>query len=310
MSKFTALAELDPKDYGRTEGDTRKIVLRVLSILGYDIFNPNIVAEEYTCDVGTKRGEKVDFALLSGDEPWCLIEVKRAGTSVHLDRHKAQLYRYFGASKAKVAIMTDGFTWDFYADSNSVNVMDLEPFHSLDIRSPSESDIDVLNLIGGGESGGDLLRDVAHGNAQRRQISAYIESAISNPSEELIKLLGREGCGIARMTANRIEALTPIVKDAFSIMAQKNTVSPIDIIKAVISSRGILVNQIDCSDGHVTVCDQTLARVQAHTIEIPGFISGELSCVSSILLYDESLIARYREITGAGGGIRPYSVVV
>lgn len=39
------------------------LVVPFLQSLGYDVFNPGEVIPEYTADVGTKKGEKVDYAI-------------------------------------------------------------------------------------------------------------------------------------------------------------------------------------------------------------------------------------------------------
>ena len=34
-----------------------------IQILGYDIFNPTEVIPEFIADIGTKKGEKVDYVI-------------------------------------------------------------------------------------------------------------------------------------------------------------------------------------------------------------------------------------------------------
>ena len=36
----------------------------IKNVLGYDVFDPQEVVPEYVCDVGTKKGEKIDYAIL------------------------------------------------------------------------------------------------------------------------------------------------------------------------------------------------------------------------------------------------------
>ncbi|MCZ6314478.1 restriction endonuclease, partial [Vibrio parahaemolyticus] len=36
------------------------------SVLGYDVFDPSEVIPEFTADTATKKGEKVDYALMKG----------------------------------------------------------------------------------------------------------------------------------------------------------------------------------------------------------------------------------------------------
>ncbi|MGS1108208.1 hypothetical protein ACVCNH_18285 [Achromobacter anxifer] len=38
------------------------------NILGYDVFDPNEVTPEFIADVGTKKGEKVDYAILQNSQ--------------------------------------------------------------------------------------------------------------------------------------------------------------------------------------------------------------------------------------------------
>ncbi len=63
--KITALAQKIPSliDLLETEEATKNaLVMPFIDALGYDIFNPKEVVPEFTADVGTKKGEKVDYA--------------------------------------------------------------------------------------------------------------------------------------------------------------------------------------------------------------------------------------------------------
>lgn len=51
----------------------------IQSVLGYDVFNPLEVVPEFTSDIGTKKGEKVDYAILKEGEIQILIESKKVG---------------------------------------------------------------------------------------------------------------------------------------------------------------------------------------------------------------------------------------
>lgn len=45
------------------EATKMTFIMPFLKTLGYDVFNPSIVVPEYTADIGTKKGEKVDYAI-------------------------------------------------------------------------------------------------------------------------------------------------------------------------------------------------------------------------------------------------------
>ena len=95
------------KDGIQTEEATKtSLVMPFFNLLGYDVFNPMEFCPEYTADVGIKKGEKVDYAILDQGEPLILIECKSRTDS--LGKHSSQLFRYFGTSKARFGILTNG----------------------------------------------------------------------------------------------------------------------------------------------------------------------------------------------------------
>lgn len=65
------------KDSITTEEATKTaIIMPFFQILGYDVFNPLEFSPEFVADVGIKKGEKVDYAILSEGQPIILIECK------------------------------------------------------------------------------------------------------------------------------------------------------------------------------------------------------------------------------------------
>lgn len=86
---------LSLKDTITTEESTKmSLVVPLFQLLGYDVFNPNEFCPEYIADVGIKKGEKVDYAILENGQPNILVECKSC--SEQLDKHSSQLFRYFG----------------------------------------------------------------------------------------------------------------------------------------------------------------------------------------------------------------------
>ena len=65
------------KDQIKTEEATKNaFVMPFIQALGYDVFNPLEVIPEFTADIGIKKGEKVDYAIMKDDKPILLIECK------------------------------------------------------------------------------------------------------------------------------------------------------------------------------------------------------------------------------------------
>ncbi|MEV6605330.1 type I restriction endonuclease [Kutzneria sp. NPDC051319] len=108
----------------------------ISTVLGYDVFNPSEVIPEFTADVGTKKGEKIDYAIVHGGQVQVLIEVKKVRDPLRIE-HASQLFRYFAVTNARIAILTNGEVYEFYTDLDAPNRMDAKPFLVLDF-----SDID------------------------------------------------------------------------------------------------------------------------------------------------------------------------
>ena len=114
LKKYTERLE-NIKDTLQTEEATKmSLIVPFFQLLGYDVFNPLEFCPEYTADIGIKKGEKVDYAILMGKDPVILIEAKSVNKK--LDRHSSQLFRYFVSTPAKFAILTNGIEYKFYTD--------------------------------------------------------------------------------------------------------------------------------------------------------------------------------------------------
>ena len=109
-----------------------------LQLLGYDVFDPNEVIPEMTCDIGTKKGEKVDYAIMKDEKPIILIECKH--WEQDLSAHNIQLKRYYHESEAKFGVLTNGVVYKFYTDIVKPNVMDDTPFLEFNIEEDDEEE--------------------------------------------------------------------------------------------------------------------------------------------------------------------------
>ena len=126
-----------------TEESTKtSLIMPFFQMLGYDIFNPLEFCPEYTADVGIKKGEKVDYAILKDGNPVILIECKSCNET--LDKHSSQLFRYFGTTSAKFCILTNGIVFQFFTDLEEVNKMDLTPFLEINFENLKDYQINEL----------------------------------------------------------------------------------------------------------------------------------------------------------------------
>ncbi|MGV8953966.1 MAG: type I restriction endonuclease, partial [Cypionkella sp.] len=127
------------------EATKTSVIMPLIQALGFDIFNLNEVTPEFIADVGTKKGEKVDFLLKIDGKPAILVEAKPISTSLGSAQY-TQLFRYFSVVDARLAILTNGREIWFFSDTDEKNKMDKKPFFIFDLQSFDEAQ--VKNLEG------------------------------------------------------------------------------------------------------------------------------------------------------------------
>ena len=125
------------------EATKTSLVLPFIQMLGYEIFDPTEVLPEFTADVGMKRGEKVDYALMQNGHPAILIECKKLDDNL-ADAATSQLVRYFGVTSAHFGVLTNGITYRFFSDLDQPNVMDTMPFFEFNMLDFSDKGVEEL----------------------------------------------------------------------------------------------------------------------------------------------------------------------
>jgi len=198
----------------QTEEATKmSMIVPFFQILGYDVFNPNEFCPEYTADVGIKKGEKVDYAILLDGSPQVLIECKWCGQQ--LDKHDSQLFRYFSTSSAKFAILTNGLEYRFYTDLNEENKMDLTPFLTIDIRNLKEQTISELKKFCKDAFDKDNILSTASELKYSSLIHEWLTKQTETVSDDFAKvILGDIYDGFK--TQKIIDKFKPIIKKTFN----------------------------------------------------------------------------------------------
>jgi hypothetical protein len=64
------------------EATKNALVMPFINALGYNVFDPTEVTPELNADVGIKKGEKVDYAILKDGQVIMLFECKSVGTNL------------------------------------------------------------------------------------------------------------------------------------------------------------------------------------------------------------------------------------
>ena len=135
IDNFREISQSIPQklEYITNEESTKTaLILPFIEALGYDFKNPAEVVPEFTADIGHKKGEKVDYAIMIDNKPVILIECKDCNAHLH-DLHASQLCRYFTSTPARLGILTNGIVYRFFTDMDKDNVMDKKPFLEIDM---------------------------------------------------------------------------------------------------------------------------------------------------------------------------------
>lgn len=164
------------------------LVMPFIQALGYDVFSPTEVVPEFTADVGTKKGEKFDYAICEGKKVSILIECKPANSELSLN-HAGQLFRYFSVTDARLAILTNGVVYQFYTDSDLPNKMDQKPFFTLNLEKSHPNDAKTLEKFQKGKF--DIEQIVAEASSLKLKSSIrnVLTKEFAEPSEAFVKLV-------------------------------------------------------------------------------------------------------------------------
>lgn len=198
----------------QTEEATKTaIVMPFFSMLGYDVFNPQEFVPEFTADVGIKKGEKVDYAIIQDGNPVILVECK--SITENLEQHDSQLFRYFGTTSAKFAILTNGIFYRFYTDLEDANKMDKDPFLTINILDIRDNQVPELKKFCKSVFDIDSIFSTASELKYAHEFKNIFTAQLDNPADDFMRFF-LQSCYSGQKTQNVIEKFRPILKKALN----------------------------------------------------------------------------------------------
>lgn len=207
------------KDSIQTEEATKTaLILPFLQTLGYDVFNPFEVVPEFVSDIGTKKGEKVDYVVLKEGanggpaEPCMLIECKHWKQALTL--HDNQLLRYFHVTKARFGVLTNGVIYRFYTDLQEPNKMDEKPFLEINMLDLRDNQIEELKKFHKSYFDVETIISTASELKYTSEIKGLIQQEMANPSDALVRHFARQVYG-GTLTAKMMEYFTNLVRKSY-----------------------------------------------------------------------------------------------
>lgn len=206
----------------KTEEATKtSMIMPFFNLLGYDVFNPLEFVPEFTADVGIKKGEKVDYAIMDKkNNPIILVEAKCCGEN--LSKHGSQLFRYFTVTSAKFAILTNGLTYQFYTDIDEQNKMDKNPFLTVNLLSLKENSVADLQKFQKSEFNINAIIAKATELKYSNQIKQFLSKQFVNPDDNFITYVISDFYN-GRKTQRVIDDFRPLVKKAFTQLITEKT---------------------------------------------------------------------------------------
>ena len=203
------------KDIIQTEEATKNaMVMPLIQILGYNVFDPLEVTPELIADIGTKKGEKVDYAILKDGKPIILFECKKSGADLHIN-HASQLFRYFHVTEARFGVLTNGLVYKFFSDLEQPNKMDEKPFFEFSILDFKERDVEELKKFAKTVFDLDSILTTANDLKYTRAIQNRLAEWMNNPSEEFVRLVSSDLLGNRQFRTAVKDQFTLITKRAF-----------------------------------------------------------------------------------------------
>nr|WP_318245412.1 type I restriction endonuclease [Psychrobacillus faecigallinarum] len=243
------------------EATKTAIVMPFFQILGYDVFNPMEFNPEFTADVGIKKGEKVDYAILSEGKPVILIECK--GITQTLTKHDSQLFRYFGTTTSKFSILTNGIEYKFFTDLEETNKMDVTPFFTFNILDLRDIHIAEIAKFRKSTFDVDNITSTASELKYLSAFKSYLSTQFDLPSEKFVKFMVNEIYDGVK-TKSTIEKFTPIIHKGLKQLINEQVN---DKLNAALKStddnksntpivKEEIIEEIESSDGIVTTNEE------------------------------------------------------
>lgn len=158
----------------------------IKTVLGYDVFDPTEVVPEFVCDVGIKKGEKIDYAIFKDGQVQILIECKKIGEPLNVN-HASQLFRYFHVTTARISILTNGRVYKFFTDLEASNKMDEKPFLELDLLDIDEHAVPELLKLTRSAFDVDSILSAAGELKYIGQLKRELAGQLNEPCEEFLR---------------------------------------------------------------------------------------------------------------------------
>ncbi|RYY97279.1 MAG: restriction endonuclease, partial [Chitinophagaceae bacterium] len=252
------------KDHIATEEATKNaFIMPFIQTLGYDVFNPLEVVPEFIADIGIKKGEKVDYAIMKEGAPIILIECKH--WSADLNPHNSQLFRYFHTTKAKFGILTNGISYRFYTDLVEANKMDEKPFFEFRIDDIKEVQVEKLKEFHKSYFNLESIINTASELKFMSELRNLVVKEINEPGDDFVRYFAKSVYS-SIVTPKVLEQFRGLVKRTFQQYVN-DAIS--ERLKSALATEQQLVDEIQKEE--VAAASEPESKVQTTADEMEAF---------------------------------------
>ncbi len=277
------------------------LILPFLNFLGYDDRNPDEVCPEHGADFSEKYKNRVDFAILKNEKPVIAIECKTVG--MPLKDERGQLRSYFNAAPTvKMGVITDGLLYEFYADSDEPNMMDMTAFLVLDLREVAKGKIE--NSVDEG------LRSLQKSKFDPENIGAeakrklifqnlvqQIARLAEEPNEQFVRML-LQNAGLSHIRSKALTEYIDLTRSAFREFVSIRILQRLDLPTKGLESDKTVIAPETVAPELPLKADEAIVTTETE-LEVFHYTKRRLSfLVKDDALFDEIANIEYRDYKG------------
>ncbi len=276
------------KDSVTSEEATKTaLILPFIATLGYDVFNPHEVTPEVHADVGIRKGEKVDYAILKDGKPVILIECKPQDVSLN-DVHMGQLHRYFQNTEARFGVLTNGIIYRFFTDLEKPNIMDSTHFFEFNVLNFKDRDVEELKKFAKASFEVENILASASNLRYTQQFVSILASEVQSPSDDFVYYFASKTYD-GKITKNVIADFRPILHKALRQFIADQMADRLKTAFGNESKEDTVVQTSDTSaeepeEGELSTAQTTEAELEA--FYIIRAIVREVIAVSDVVMRD------------------------
>ena len=277
-SKLTAIANRLPtiRSVCTNEESTKLfLVLPVLNALGYDVTDPTVVQPEYAADFRDGLSDRADYVIMRDGAPVIAVECKKVGTDLAANR--GQLRGYFTAlHDVRLGILTNGLRFEFFVDCENPNIMDAEPFVTLDMEAAAQAAIpaDVLEVLASVTRAcfqPAAISEIAEIRLISKRLRTVLMQEVRDPSPAFCRVILRLA-GLENVRRSRIESLySSMVRNAFE---EAFVVPVLELLRTAQTDSEGALPATDVSTQRIVTTDRELA-VYRYVCRRLAFLAGD-----------------------------------